>query len=471
MRIRPRLILYAIGVATLGLLIFGAVLVTLARGGAVEDEDEMLRAAAASIAARVTTSGSDDLAEDPPPAVQAEPVEVPVSLQVLAADGRIIWSSDPGGGIRVPASVIVEALELGDSMATTGTGADETRIAAAAWHRLEVSGVAVAARSMAGVERRIRDLIGFLVIAAGIALVAVGAVTWLVTGRALRPLRSLTATADRIAASGDTTQRLPEDRHRDEVGTLTRSFNSMLGRLDASQRDLADSLAVQRRMVADASHELRTPLTTIRTNAETLRAHPDADLIDREAAVADIADEAARMSRLLDDMLLLARADAGQSMPDMRRPVDLGSVAADVARKASTQGRPVTRTGSEGACVVDGDPDALSRLVWIVVDNALRHGEGPVTLTLERDAGGAVPMCQLAVEDAGPGFPPGDEERAFHRFWRADRSRTGDGAGLGLAIARSITDAYGGTIEARHRPEGGASVVVRLPDAAVASAS
>lgn len=80
-------------------------------------------------------------------------------------------------------------------------------------------------------------------------------------------------------------------------------------------------------------------------------------------------------------------------------------------------------------------------------------------------------MCQLAVEDAGPGFPPGDEERAFHRFWRADRSRTGDGAGLGLAIARSITDAYGGTIEARHRPEGGASVVVRLPDAAVASAS
>lgn len=466
MRIRPRLTLYAIGVAALGLLIFGTVLVVLARGGAVQDEDEMLRSAAASLASRVTASGTGVLAADPPSTIQAEPVDIPVLLLVLAADGDPVWSSEPAMDMRVPASVIVEALDLGGSVATTGAAAgDETRIAAAAWHRPEGSGVAVAARSLAGVEQRIRDLTGFLVIAALIALVAVGGVTWLVTGRALRPLRSLTVTADTIAASGDATQRLPEDHHHDEVGALTRSFNSMLERLDSSQRDLADSLADQRRMVADASHELRTPLTTIRTNAETLRAHPDADPTDRQAAVEDIADEAARMSRLLDDMLLLARADAGRPMPDTRRPVDLGSLVTDVSRKASTAARPVVRTGPGGACIVDGDPDALARLVWILVDNALRHGDGQVTLAIDHVVDGPAPMWRLVVEDAGAGFPPGDEERAFDRFWRADRSRSGPGAGLGLAIARSITETHGGSIEAHNRPEGGARLVVRLPDA------
>lgn len=466
MRIRPRLTLYAVGVAAAGLLLSAVVLLVLARGGVATDLDEALGATATGLAERVTTAGTDPLPADPPIPPRLEPIDVPVVLMVLAPDGRPIWSSDPSSSLRVPASAIVEALDLGSSLVTTGASdGTDTRVAAVAWHRSDGSGVAVAARTMAALDRQMRDLQGFLVVAALIALVAVGLVTWLVIGRALRPLRTLTATADAIAASGDATQRLPQDRHRDEVGALTRSFNAMLGRLDASQRELAGSLETQRRMVADASHELRTPLTTIRTNAETLRAHPDADPGDREAAVEDIASEAARMSRLLEDLLLLARADAERPVIGARRPVDLGALATGVARKASTPERPVVRSPIGETCIVDGDPDALERLVWIVVDNALRHGAGTVTVALDHDTTAPRAMCRLTVDDEGSGFGPGDEERAFERFWRADRSRSGPGAGLGLAIARSITDAHDGAILARTRPEGGARIVVLLPDA------
>lgn len=471
MPIRPRLTLYAVGVAALGLLLLGLVLLVLARGGAIGDQDETLEGAAGALAAQVAAKGPEGLASDPPPPVRAEPIEVPVLLLVLAEGGDRLWASDPMSTLRVPASVIVEALDRGASVATSGSEPDgETRIAAAAWHQPGRRGVAVAARATAAVDRQMRDLSSFLAIAATIALVAVGLVTWLVIGRALRPLRALTAAADRIAASGDPTQRLPDDRHHDEVGRLTRSFNAMLGRLDLAQRGLADSLDTQRRMVADASHELRTPLTTIRTNAEALRDHPDADREDRQAAVADIADEAARMSRLLDDLLLLARADASQPILSTRRPVDLGALATEVARKASTADRRVTRSAARETCIVDGDPDALARLMWILVDNAARHGAGEVTIDLRRDADGPRPMCRLTVDDEGPGFPIGDEERAFERFWRADATRSGPGAGLGLAIARSICDAHGGTIEAGQRPGGGARVIVRLPDATAGAA-
>jgi signal transduction histidine kinase len=352
-------------------------------------------------------------------------------------------------------------VDLGRSVATVRPSADVSlRVVALPWTWADRSGVVAAAQSTDVLDAQIRSLDGFLIVAGIVTIIAVGLVSWLVIGRALRPLRSLSSTADAIARTGDLRQRLPGPRTRDEVGTLTRSFNAMLDRLEASQTALEGSLAAQRRMVADASHELRTPLTTIRTNAEALRAHPDADPAEREAAVRDIADEAERMSRLLDDLLLLARADAGDMTVVSRRPVDLAVIAADVARKADRPDRPV-RLVRSGPLVVEGDPDALTRLVWNLVDNAQRHGLGEVELTTGADSTGG----WLAVSDRGHGFAPGDEVRAFDRFWRADRARSGPGAGLGLAIARSIADAHGGTIDAANREGGGAVLTVRLPGA------
>ena len=149
------------------------------------------------------------------------------------------------------------------------------------------------------------------------------------------------------------------------------------------------------------------------------------------------------------------------SSSGVARPVDLATIAGEVARRAARPDRPVILSAG-GPLVVRGDADALSRLVWILVDNALVHGAGEVTLTTGTDAGMDL-AAWLSVTDRGPGFVPGDEVRAFDRFWRADRARSGPGTGLGLAIARSIAEAHGGTVAATERAGGGAVLTVRLP--------
>jgi len=233
----------------------------------------------------------------------------------------------------------------------------------------------------------------------------------------------------------------------------------MLDRVAAAQNELGASLAAQRRFVADASHELRTPLTTIRANAGFLVEHPDAADADRDEALADITAESERLSRLIDDLLRLARADAGGGFE--RHPIDVGAIVGEVARKARRPDRAVILTTGGGPVVVDGDPESLTRLTWILVDNAMLHGTGDVELALGVEGGSA--WAVLTVADRGPGIPPGDEARIFERFHQADTARASDGAGLGLAIARAITDAHGGRLSAANRDGGGAVFRVELP--------
>jgi signal transduction histidine kinase len=459
-RIRVRLLLYAVAVATAGMVLFGVLLTALARGGVGDDQDTALERLAGSLAAAIDEAGPDLLAGREPLVAPDPRVDDDAFLLVTDPLGATVWSGAllDGTPIRVPAAVLVEAAETGRSVATTRPAEGlELRVVAVPWAFGDGYGAVVAAQPLRALQAQLDGLASILWVAGLVTVIAVAIVTWLVVGRALRPLRALSATADAIATTGDLGRRLPPVRGGDEVATLTRSFNGMLDRLGATQAELAAALAAQRRFVADASHELRTPLTTIRTNAETLRAHPDADPGERVAAVADIADEAERMSRLVDDLLLLARADAGGGAAPALRPVDLAAIAGEVARKATRPGRPV-RSATSGPAVVSGDPDALTRLAWILVDNALRHGAGETVVATAAE-GTAI---RLWVTDEGPGFAPGDETRAFERFWRADRARSGPGAGLGLAIARSIVDAHGGTIAAATRPEGGAVVEVRL---------
>jgi signal transduction histidine kinase len=166
------------------------------------------------------------------------------------------------------------------------------------------------------------------------------------------------------------------------------------------------------------------------------------------------------MARLVDDLLTLARADAGQ--PLERRPVDLAAVAATVAEQASrrTPGAEVRASASaDGGADLLGDVDALTQLVWILTDNALRHGAPPVEITTVRHPG----WLTLTVTDHGPGFPEADREHIFERFYRADAARRGDGAGLGLPIARWIAWAHGGSLTATNAPHGGAVFVATLP--------
>jgi signal transduction histidine kinase len=238
----------------------------------------------------------------------------------------------------------------------------------------------------------------------------------------------------------------------------------MLDELQDAYRGLSTALDAQRRFVADASHELRTPLTTIQGNAGLL-AHgpPIAEAVQRAAAT-DIAEESERMSRLVDRLLTLARADSGLRLE--LAPVDLRAVVVDVTRQAAAV-HPERKFDVKAVDVeVAGDQDALRQLLWILIDNALRYARSAISVALEVDSGWA----RLMVGDDGPGIAVEDRERVFERFYKADAARTGadaaataQGAGLGLSIARWITEQHAGRIIADRSAAGGAGLYVDLP--------
>jgi two-component system OmpR family sensor kinase len=282
--------------------------------------------------------------------------------------------------------------------------------------------------------------------------------------RAMRPISSLTATARKITDTGDPSRRMPEPRVDDEVGELTRTLEQMLRSLDAARAEREAALKTQREFVADASHELRTPLTSILANLELLQASLDEPAHDEEREMVDSAlRSSSRMSRLVTDLLLLARADAGRLAARTR--CDLAEVAGDAAAEvAPTVGERELRIDNGRPLPVDGNPDELHRMVLNLLDNAVRYTPpgSSVTLRLRTAGGDAV----VEVADNGPGIPPKMREQIFDRFVRgegpADTAVRG-GSGLGLAIVRAVAASHGGSVEATESESGGALFRIRLP--------
>ncbi len=461
MRIRVRLALYGAGVVAVAMVALGTLLSVLAGRGAPGEQDLRLAELADQGVGALTAAPADRLVPTLPPVLTDLSDSTDAFLMVLTEDGTVLYTTGQldGTAPRIPAAVVVEAAETGESVATIRPSGDvELRVHARPWRRpdLGTSGIVVAGQSTRVTEEQLAGLRVVIWTSTVITLIAALVVSWLVTGRALRPLRRLAETTDEIGRTGDLSRRLTPVRARDEVGALTTSFNEMLEGLESAQARLATALEAQRRFVADASHELRSPLTTIRNNAGFLQERPDVADADREEAISDIAAEADRMARLVDDLLTLARADAGQ--PFDRRPVDLAPLLQDVGRKASRLAGPL-QLDVAGPAVVFGDADALTRLAWILVENAASHGEGAIAVHLATADGWA----ELEVSDQGPGIPEEDLDRVFDRFYRADPARHRRGVGLGLAIARTIVDAHEGTIAAANRPGGGATITARLP--------
>ena len=295
-----------------------------------------------------------------------------------------------------------------------------------------------------------RDAVGTVTRAmlAGLPLLlaVVAGVTWLVTRRALRPVEAVRAELAEITASGDLARRVPVPESRDEIAGLAATTNETLAALE-------ESVARQRGFVADASHELRSPIASLRTQLEVAAAHPG--LLDVDGLVADVV----RLQHLAADLLLLARIDAGDRPP--ARPVPLGRLVRDELERRAGAGRVAVRASIEGDPRVMGVPGRLSRVVGNLLDNAERHADAAVELSLREEAGTAV----LRVADDWPGVPAADRERIFERFVRLDdaRSRDEGGAGLGLAIARDLARAHGGSIAVGDAPGGGAVFEVRLP--------
>jgi two-component system, OmpR family, sensor kinase len=279
-----------------------------------------------------------------------------------------------------------------------------------------------------------------------------------VAQRAMRPIAGLTRAAREVARTRDPDITLPKPQANDEVSELADTFEDMLNELSAAREETEATLARQRKFVADASHELRTPLTSILANLELL----EAELAGEQRDMADSALRSSRrMRRLVGDLLLLARADAGRDV--QRAPVDLAAVAAEAAGEAGalSSDHPVS-LDLPGPVIVNGVEDDLHRLAGNLIENALIHTPAgtPVTVSVRRDGDSA----RLEVADRGPGVPQDMRERVFERFARGggDAAPRG-GSGLGLAIVRAVASGHGGNVEVRDAEGGGASFVVTLP--------
>ncbi|MDQ6842485.1 MAG: HAMP domain-containing histidine kinase, partial [Actinomycetota bacterium] len=273
----------------------------------------------------------------------------------------------------------------------------------------------------------------------GIAAVAVlGAVA--LTRRGIAPLRRLASAAGEIERTADPARRLPEPGVRDEIGQLTGVLNRMLASLE-------DAREGERRFLSDASHELRTPVTALLGNIEYIASHGV-----RGEVLTDLRKDAARLARLVDDLLVLERA---ASSPHEPAPVNLEALVARVIADQDHSGRRLRR-GAVEAVQVLGESEALERVVRNLVENAHTHGPpgGEVTLELTARAGRAL----LTVSDEGPGPDPAQGERVFERFWRASEAAARPGSGLGLSIVQAIVERHHGRIVVD-----GSSFTVDLP--------
>jgi signal transduction histidine kinase len=304
-------------------------------------------------------------------------------------------------------------------------------------------------------ETQQRELVLALWTGVFVALVVAGAGGWIVGRQTLRPLTALAAQATAITER-DLSARLHTANTRDELGQFASAFNDLLNRLAAV-------LHAQRQFMADASHELRTPVSVVRTTAQVTLARPNRSEDEYQESFTIVAEQAARLSRLVDAMFLLSRAEA-QGIPLIREPLYLDDLVAECARAlriVADERRVTIRTCGEAELMFAGDNTLLRQMVGNLLDNAIRYAkpDGLVTATVSRTS----PGVTIRVVDDGEGIPPEQQGRIFERFARFnDRS---NGAGLGLPIARWIAEAHGGALVLESSSSGGSCFTITLPTA------
>jgi signal transduction histidine kinase len=420
--------------AVLLVLVLSAVGLVLAQRATLTGNlDEMLLDRAEATAAAVR--GGRSLV----PEVDSDDVVV----QVLAADGTVV-ASVPAG---TPALVDAGGVPAAGEARTVPLGEDDGRLVA------ERAGdrTVLVAGSLDDVGESSAALVRALAIGMPLAAAVLAALVWWAVGRALRPVEQLRREVEAIGGT-DLSRRVAEPGAPEEIGRLSRTMNAMLTRVQSAAER-------QRRFVDDASHELRSPLARIRAELEVDRAHPDS--ADPARTADTLLAETRTMQQLVDDLLLLARADSS-GLADLRRPLDLDHLVEEAAARRRAAGAVVDTSGVLPVQVL-GHAAELGRAVGNLLDNAVRHATSRTVVTLtEQPDGTAV----LTVTDDGPGIPDADAGRVFERFVRLDAARSaGDGAGLGLAIARDVAQRHGGSLTLARRDDGGsgARFVLVLP--------
>ena len=310
-------------------------------------------------------------------------------------------------------------------------------------------GAVLVVKSLQPTDRALERLRVILTLVSLGAIALAGFLGAFVSGAALAPVRRLTAAAERIAETGEPSERVPEGGH-DELAALGASFNTMLAALE-------ESLETQRRFVADASHELRTPLTSLQTNIDVLRGDIELDPEQRRRLLDDLHRESQEMRGLIAGLLELARGGAQVETAEFQ----FDEVVEDAVERARIRFPAISwETDGLEPTVVDGYRDRMERAVWNLLENAGKWSGDGGSVEVSLAAG------ELQVRDHGPGFADEDRPLVFDRFYRSAAARSMPGSGLGLAIVREVAEAHGGTVEAENAQDGGALVRLSLDGAA-----
>ncbi|NGO44790.1 sensor histidine kinase [Streptomyces ureilyticus] len=488
--LRGRLVIISLLLLVVALLGSNALLVALLQRSLVQQLDDRLYTAA-TVAARLPDV--PDLSEAP--GDTAPQVRDTVERE-LTGDVHLAYL-DPDGHVRRilrPANGSAPELPTLDATAVDARGGQPFEAPAenggAPWRVIAAplgapdgerqrqrgaaqGGSVVVAGSLAQVDATIRQLGVRVLVIDSLVLALLGVVGWFAVRAGLRPLRRIETTAAAIAG-GDLSSRVPTPAStRTELGRLSAALNGMLDRIEEGDAARAATAERMRRFTADASHELRTPLFGIKGFTELYRMGGMPERTDVDAAMSRIERESARLVRLVEDLLLLARLDedaAAADLPLRLTPMDLRTLAADALHdlRALDPGRPVSLTGPgggpPGGAPVLGDEARLRQVTSNLVGNAIAHTPPgtPVRIGVGTQDGLAV----LELSDEGPGMSPEQAARAFDRFYRADTARgraEGGGAGLGLAIVDSLVTAHHGRVEIHTTPGAGATFRILLP--------
>ncbi len=426
MSLRARLIVIGAGGLAAALALGGLLILLVLNFAVIRSVDQSSKQTAREVGALVEAGNLPD----PIPTAGTSLV------QVLTEDGTIV-SATAGADRSTPLLDEAELREAksgetvevsGRRVGTQGTLRVVERTAGEGSKRRYV----VVATPTKIVRQSIETVRNMLLVAYPLLLAGLAVLAWRVVGAALRPVEELRLGAEQISARSNRAGPLPVPDGDDEVHRLAVTLNDMLDRLDAGR-------ARQRAFVADAAHELRSPIASMRTQLEV------ADRLDEPAPAADLLTDVTRLSRLVDDLLLLARADEGDPALLLDEAVDIAEVAREAAASQAGARVLVTAEGDAPVWTV-GDPVSMRRVVDNLVANAVRHASTRVVI---ETSGAGADAVRLRVIDDGPGIPAEDRERVFDRFTRLDNARHRDegGAGLGLAIVRELLRQHSGTIE------------------------
>jgi heavy metal sensor kinase len=459
--VRGRLTLFYVSVLAVALSIVGVLIYVLLARALFVRVDETLEAGVLIAA----TSLSNDLEEgqDFEDAARSTVAEQASSTQMLAVydvNGRLLAESGRDRDLHIP---LPPAVALSDSEALLQTvlerdGDDRHRLAFRRVALPKAEYVVVVGADLEPMDEELeflRAILGYMV---PIALVIAALGGSFLARKSLAPVVAMADRARRIGVE-NLSERLPVANPRDELGHLAETFNELLARLETS-------LVLQRQFMADASHELRTPVTTTRTAAAVALQQSHRDENEYRETLKIVEQQAARLSRVVDDMFTLARADAG-NYPMRSTPMYLDEVVEEIVRASRVVA--ATREVAVEAHVVPsatfiGDEDLIRRMIVNLVDNAVRHSPAQSTVRVELDATDA--GFAIAVKDQGPGIAPEIREQIFERFFRGDAARrpgAREGAGLGLALARWIARSHGGDVVLARSSPSGSTFVISLP--------